>query len=484
MLKKYTGRNVFLLGGILVITLVCVFSYSYAIFQKEVIGAEVTFKVGTISYSVDSPDLNDSYQVTVEAGKTLALDLSITSLTSIGSKYQVYYSSEHDLTNVNVGYSTKTVDSASGEMGANGKKNVSAVIENKSGSAVTITFGVMGGFVHNSVEDIILAENQHRLVTAIVPRDYDIQLASVTIDGAKASSLPTSGTYTLSNYTCEKGSTLKWDTYKKAITFSAGTKKEESCSLEFTTKTDYPLLMSIAKQGDYVAYEGNNGCMKGGTPVTGTGDAESGNSCLGYNANDTLDTSGYTYGYCYDANYKFYVKGWRIAYTDDTRAYLISAGSPECNTRTSSAGNATYISEANTRALKYCNTAYVDGSCDSTNAWAIGDTDFNKMTAQMIGTSGGYLYMSISGATKCGSVHSTRVCGYYNDLVDNGGYYWFAAAYSSSSTVGVYWSPYDRYVRSSGTDAYGLRPIIRLSSSIVVTGGSGTIDDPYTILKK
>jgi len=36
----------------------------------------------------------------------------------------------------------------------------------------------------------------------------------------------------------------------------------------------------------------------------------------------------------------------------------------------------------------------------------------------------------------------------------------------------------------SDTHAYGLRPIIRLSSSVVVTGGSGTMEDPYTIVKE
>ena len=106
------------------------------------------------------------------------------------------------------------------------------------------------------------------------------------------------------------------------------------------------------------------------------------------------------------------------------------------------------------------------------------------MTAEATSTTGGYLYTSISGATKCGGVYSKEVCGYNNDLIDNGGYYWFASAYSASTASGVSWAPYNRDVfNGSNTNAYGLRPVIRLSSSVYITGGSGTMDDPYTIAK-
>ena len=105
------------------------------------------------------------------------------------------------------------------------------------------------------------------------------------------------------------------------------------------------------------------------------------------------------------------------------------------------------------------------------------------MTKAITGTNGGYLVDSSLGGVKCLDAFSNPVCGYNNDLIDNGGYYWFAARYSSSSTYGVNWYPNDRYVYYSYTYAYGLRPVISLSSSVIVTGGSGTMDDPYTISK-
>jgi len=303
---------------------------------------------------------------------------------------------------------------------------------------------------------------------------------AILLDNNQISTLPTSGAY-LIDYTCDNNSTLEWNRETGKLYLSKNTNVQENCSVRFKTNP----LVSELKQGDYVAYEGNNGCQLNGTATTGTSDAESSNSCLGYNANDTIDTNDNTYGYCFSDDNKFYVKGWRVAYIEDNRAYLISAGSPECNRRTEATGNTTYISEANEKAKKYCNSSYVDGNCsDNSDSWAIGDTDFNKITAQMTNTAGGYLYTTISGATKCGGANSKEVCGYNNDLIDNGGFYWFASAYSASETSGVSWFPFDRSVYNgsfSNADAYGLRPIIRLSSSVYVTGGSGTMDAPYTI---
>ena len=272
--------------------------------------------------------------------------------------------------------------------------------------------------------------------------------------------------------------------------------------------------------GSYVAYVGSGGtvgstavaCQTNGSASssTETAETEAPNSCLGQNAREDIDANGNTYGYCYSANYKYYTTGWRIAYIDgNSKPVIVSAGSPECNSRVSSTANKKYIQTANAKALKYCNTNYVDGNCTctdsnvdglcdekSSDAWAINDTDFYNMTkaisrvgkrltdgSSTLGDSGGTLGNTLF----CYNKYSREECGYNNDLIDNGGYYWFAAQYSSSSTNGLNWAPIDRYVNrySSNSDpvAYGLRPVISLSSSVYVTGGSGTVDDPYTIMK-
>ena len=300
---------------------------------------------------------------------------------------------------------------------------------------------------------------------------------ALTIDGENVSSIPTSGNYYLTSYSCTNGSIITWDRENNDLYIEGTNTNTDSCILNFATN---PLLNTM-EVGDYVAYVGNNGCNNGVAGTTGTSDAEAGNSCLGENANQSADTSGYTYGYCNSENYKYYVYGWRIAYIENNKVYLTSAGSPECRTRTSSTGNATQIADLNTAALDYCNATYADGgSCSSSNTWAMGNDDFYKMTYAISGTSSNLT--SAYGSPYCYNKYSTKGCGYNNDLIDNGGYYWFAAYYTTSYPFGVYWDPNRRYVlHISNALAFGFRPIITLSSSVYVTGGSGTMEAPYTI---
>ena len=346
----------------------------------------------------------------------------------------------------------------------------------------------------------------------------DIIIRNVTIDGKSSDYIPISGYYNMTS-SCTKGSTLSWEPLSKTITYEGGSPSGDVCSLTFTTddSPDYPLLSEMPV-GSYVAYVGNSGtvgdkkvyCKNGGSASSSTASAETEapNSCSGQNAREDIDANGNTYGYCYNASYKYYTTGWRIAYKDDStgskKAVIVSAGSPECNSRVSSTANVTYIQTANAKALKYCNSDYVDGDCNcpdvnsdglcdkaSTDAWAIGDTDFYMITKAISGV-GKRLYsgsssLGDSGGTLgttlyCGGKYSYEECGYNNSLLDNGGYYWFAARYSSASTNGVIWIPSFRIViSSSDTYADGLRPVISLSSSVYVTGGSGTLDDPYQI---
>ena len=335
--------------------------------------------------------------------------------------------------------------------------------------------------------------------------NYNGNSLRVSVDGTSVSALPTTGIYYLVSYSCDNDKTeVTWDNDNYELVVSNGKDGGNiACDLIFRSNP----LLSEMPVGSYVAYEGKGGtvgttsvaCKKNGSASSSAAkdETESPNSCLGQNAREDLDDSGYTYGYCCDAIHKYYTTGWRIAYIDEitNKVAIISAGSPECNSRTSSTDNETYIQTANALALKYCNTDFVDGNCTctgssgkcnspSTDAWAINDDTFNKMTEQATGVAGGgYLYNTIDGATKCGSVSPLKVCGYNNDLISNGGYYWFASYDPSSRTFGVSWHPYYLCIYSNDalTSTYGLRPVISLSSSVFVTGGKGTMDSPYTI---
>ena len=220
------------------------------------------------------------------------------------------------------------------------------------------------------------------------------------------------------------------------------------------TSTVRPRL-NEAEVGSYVAYTGNNNCV---------GDACSGVSVsgMGYKSN-----------------------GWRIAYIDEEGSvHLVSAGAPEklctnsdgttsnssCSNYETTHGAPLHIANLNNAALKYCNTKYAkDGVCNNETAWAMKENDFTKITGSS----------SLNSCTGTSSVD----CGLDNDLIDIGGYYWFATPYNSASSKFVFrWTSYDRRVNGHySSNVFGVRPVLRLESSVIITGGEGTSERPYAI---
>lgn len=286
-------------------------------------------------------------------------------------------------------------------------------------------------------------------------------------------------------------STVQTDTghFTGTITFN------DSNSSADDNATGYQLLNTM-NVGDYVAYVGNHGCKNGENAVTGAGIAESGNSCKGENANQPAggaDSNG-TYGYCEISSKSYTTYGWRIAYIDENKVHLISAGSPECFKYIDSEYNVTLINDLNEAALDYCNETYVDGGICPTEVSednavrAVGNEDFEKITYAISGTTSSLT--GVYGTQKCvnESVKGLERCGYGNDLIDNGGSYFFAAydTYGDEeNNLSVFWDGWSReislYNSIFGDFFSGFRPIIRLSSEVYVTGGEGTMTSPYEI---
>ena len=316
-------------------------------------------------------------------------------------------------------------------------------------------------------------------------------ILAITIDGESVTSIPSTGHYDLTSYTCDNGTTITWDKINHEISFSlSSTSSNELCMLNFTTASAF--LLNTVNIGDYVLYEGSNGCTS--TSNT-TLDTVFNSQCKGMNANYVSSSS---MGYCDSSNYKFYTTGWRVAYLLDSdldsilEPYIVSAGSPSCVTSTAS-NSTTTIASLNTEAIKYCNPNYAyGGGCQATyntagsnyNTWTIKGLDYYQITLQLFGE-GRRLYSydtatESSTGTICYTTWSIKACGYNNDLIDNGGIYWFGSAYDSTYTLR--WDPGDRFVYDiSSAIAYGERSVVHLKSSIYVSGGSGTQSDPYII---
>ena len=137
-----------------------------------------------------------------------------------------------------------------------------------------------------------------------------------------------------------------------------------------------------------------------------------------------------------------------------------------CDDYETTGGVPKHLANLNAKALTYCNSIYAYGGvCNSNSAWNMNDSDFQKITGDNLDTA------------------YDRKSGYYDSyvVVDNGGNYWFATPYNASSTITFVWHPDYLFVRNNSASAFGIRPVLRLQSSVVVTGGSGTMEDPYEI---
>lgn len=57
--------------------------------------------------------------------------------------------------------------------------------------------------------------------------------------------------------------------------------------------------------------------------------------------------------------------------------------------------------------------------------------------------------------------------------------YWTLTPYSASNVRDVYYNGFASNYTSP--NAYGVRPSINLKSNVVITGGDGTINNPFTL---
>ncbi len=205
------------------------------------------------------------------------------------------------------------------------------------------------------------------------------------------------------------------------------------------------LSLARMKQGSYVDYTGSNGC--------------SGNYCKGANACSS-----------------FNISGWRIAYIEGNRAYLISSGASECYNKPYAENGTEIAPKLNAVSKKYCNKDFVDGDCSNNNdSWSMHSSDFEKIIKQATG-------IAATPFADCFS-RQTKQCGNGINLIDNGGNYWIRS--SSNGTYNrfiSYWLGTSHTLSQLDNNrTYGVRSIIRMSSSVYITGGEGTAVNPYKI---
>ena len=146
-MKKFVNRNISNIYAVyvLLLTIIILASYaSYAIFSiRKERKNSISITTGQMNYNLTSNDVIDSKMI-IPGNSSKEIEIIITSLNPIESKYQLYYLEN---SNITIEYKIDN-DDPFGSIGQNGtNKNVSIVISNKSNESQTIILGVQGGMI-------------------------------------------------------------------------------------------------------------------------------------------------------------------------------------------------------------------------------------------------------------------------------------------------------------------------------------------------
>ena len=170
--KKYV--IIFSLIVIVALAIVFLISNTYGYYQENLeLKDSLEMTVATLSYG-----LNEEYKVVVPAKGEVRLPIAVMGLNSHETKYQMYYRSSDDLTNVIVGYASYSSHLPSGDLAVGESKQVSLILKNNGDSEVTVFVGVKGGYQNNSVEDILLGNGEIRITNRIESEEVTEDMAT------------------------------------------------------------------------------------------------------------------------------------------------------------------------------------------------------------------------------------------------------------------------------------------------------------------
>ena len=244
------GKKIFHTGlFFIVLGLVAMFSVSYSYFSKTVVANDVNLEVGVLEYTLNSDFFSNNHDITVPASKSIKIEMIVKSDVEIDSKYQVYYKSDNDLTDVVIAYLTSSVDITSGNIDAGGEKKITLGLQNNSSSDVVVTLGVRGGLVNNTVADIILKDGEVRLDQSI-DELYDTSGCPILVEAEPNKPELTSGmiavTYNTTSNSWVKADTTKtdWYDYENQIWANAVTVTESTGDIYLNLAVGEAICMS------------------------------------------------------------------------------------------------------------------------------------------------------------------------------------------------------------------------------------------------
>jgi len=149
----FNSKHVF----IMLLMIITVFTFfltdSYSMFTKKDHLININFIAGKLNYTLESSIL-DNGKVTVDAKNEFKLTVTLNSLNSVDTKYELYYlvnGEKKTYKDLQVNYTDESEDSVSGVIEANGSKQITINIVNLTNRSLEITFGCEGGLVNNEL---------------------------------------------------------------------------------------------------------------------------------------------------------------------------------------------------------------------------------------------------------------------------------------------------------------------------------------------
>ena len=152
--KRIPLKYIYVLSACIAILLSVGLYYTYAMFTANVSSGNVVNMDTTITYKFD---INGTQNIHVGKNSVASFNVLVTNTTSGSIYYEIYYSTNNDLTNVIIGevVEDKTVTTiaphTSGVLEKNKSITVPLVIANNSNNDIDITIGVVTGYVGNTI---------------------------------------------------------------------------------------------------------------------------------------------------------------------------------------------------------------------------------------------------------------------------------------------------------------------------------------------
>ena len=147
-------KYIYVLSAIIAILLSVGLYYTYAMFTANVTSGNVVNMDTTITYKFD---INGTQNIHIGKNSVASFNVLVTNTTSGSIYYEIYYSTNNDLTDVIIGevVEDKTVTTiapnTSGVLEKDNRKTIPLVIANNSNKDIDVVIGVVTGYVGNTI---------------------------------------------------------------------------------------------------------------------------------------------------------------------------------------------------------------------------------------------------------------------------------------------------------------------------------------------